>query len=88
MFLDQNFTVKLTIGKINRKDWTLFDLNQLLVKLAPGSPQKMSKKTPILEIFRTISPKQAWWPPNFFTTNFSYELIQLHVQKIIENSEC
>ena len=30
MFLDKNYTVKLTIGKINRKDWNLFDLSQLL----------------------------------------------------------
>ena len=46
MFLDKNYTVKLTIGKIIRKDWNLFDLNQLFVKLAPGSPQKMRKKRP------------------------------------------
>ena len=28
MFLDKNYTVKLTIGKINQKDWKFFDLSQ------------------------------------------------------------
>ena len=75
MFLDQNFTLQL-------------NFKPTFGKTRPRLPSENEQKTPILEIFRTISPKQAWWPPNFFSTNFSYDLIQLHVQKIIENSEC
>ena len=36
------------------------------VKLAPGSPSENEQKTPILEIFRTISPKQRGDPLIFF----------------------
>ena len=46
MFLDKNYTVKLTIGKINRKT-------------RPRLTSENEQKTPILDIFRTISPKQA-----------------------------
>ena len=61
----------------------LSHLKPTFVKLAPGSPQKMSKKAPILETFRTISPKQAWWPPNFFLPIWVMT-IQLHVQKNVK----
>ena len=73
--------VKL-IGKIE-----ICSISANFCKTRPRLPSENEQKTPILEIFRTISPKHARWPHNFFLPIWVM-ITQLHVQKNTENSEC
>ena len=65
LFLDKYYTVKLKIVKIVGKIeicsiWANFFESRARL------PSRNEQKTPILAIFCAISPKQPWWPPNFF----------------------
>ena len=55
MLFGKNYTVKSTIGKINRKDWNLFDLNQYLQNSPQAPLRKWAKNAHFSDISNNVS---------------------------------